>query len=45
VYAGPERRRFNVSFDDITGVARPSLRHRIILNFEDEAERIPSDSI
>lgn len=37
--------RFNVSFDDIKKVAKPSLRHRIILNFEGEAERINPDSI
>ncbi|MCX6344332.1 MAG: MoxR family ATPase [Armatimonadetes bacterium] len=37
--------RFNVSFDDITRVAKPSLRHRIILNFEGEAERISTDTI
>jgi MoxR-like ATPase len=37
--------RFNVSFDDIRKVAKPALRHRIILNFEGEAERIPTDAI
>jgi len=37
--------RFNVSFDDIRTVAKPALRHRIILNFEGEAERISTDSI
>jgi MoxR-like ATPase len=37
--------RLNVSFDDIKRVARQSLRHRIILNFEGEAERIKPDSI
>jgi len=37
--------RFNVSFDDIRAVAKPALRHRIILNFEGEAERIATDSI
>jgi len=37
--------RFNVSFDDIISVAKPSLRHRIILNFEGEAERISTDAI
>jgi MoxR-like ATPase len=37
--------RFNVSFDDVRKVAKPALRHRIILNFEGEAERIPTDSI
>ncbi len=37
--------RFNVSFDDLKRVAKPSLRHRIILNFEGEAEQINPDSI
>jgi MoxR-like ATPase len=30
--------RFNVSFDDIRAIAVPCLRHRLILNFEGEAE-------
>jgi MoxR-like ATPase len=34
--------RFNVSFDDIRQVAIPCLRHRLILNFEGEAEGIDS---
>jgi MoxR-like ATPase len=34
--------RFNVSFDDIRSVAVPGLRHRLILNFEGEAEGIES---
>jgi MoxR-like ATPase len=37
--------RFNVSIDDIRAVALPSLRHRIILNFEGEAEGITSEAI
>ncbi|MDH7602069.1 MAG: MoxR family ATPase [Armatimonadota bacterium] len=37
--------RLNVSFDDIKQVAKPALRHRIILNFEGEAERINTDAI
>jgi MoxR-like ATPase len=37
--------RFNVSTDDIRAVALPALRHRIILNFEGEAEGITSESI
>src|SRR6187431_587807 len=36
--------RFNVSTDDIRAVALPALRHRIILNFEGEAEGISSES-
>ncbi|MCI0490269.1 MAG: MoxR family ATPase [Blastocatellia bacterium] len=37
--------RYNVSTSDILAVARPSLRHRIILNFEGEAEGLTTDSI
>lgn len=37
--------RFNVSFDDIEAVATPALRHRLILNFEAEAEGITTDQI
>ncbi|MDB6112000.1 MAG: ravA 2 [Pedosphaera sp.] len=37
--------RFNVSFDDIQAVATPALRHRLILNFEAEAEGITTDHV
>jgi MoxR-like ATPase len=37
--------RYNVSFDDIKKVAKPALRHRLILNFEGEAEGIATDTI
>jgi MoxR-like ATPase len=37
--------RFNVSFQDIQSVAKPALRHRLILNFEGEAEGIAADAI
>ena len=37
--------RFNVSIDDIRAVALPALRHRIILNFEGEAEGITTEAI
>jgi len=35
--------RFNVSVDDLRALAAPALRHRIILNFEGEAEGIDID--
>lgn len=35
--------RTAVSVDDIRRVAKPALRHRIILNFEGEAEQIDTD--
>jgi MoxR-like ATPase len=37
--------RFNVSFEDIQAVAAAALRHRLILNFEAEAEGITTDHI
>jgi len=37
--------RFNVSFDDIQAVAPAAFRHRLILNFEAEAEAITTDHI
>ncbi|RCK81494.1 MAG: MoxR-like ATPase in aerotolerance operon [Candidatus Ozemobacter sibiricus] len=35
----------HVSFEEIKAVARPALRHRLIMNFEGEAEGISSDEI
>lgn len=32
--------RYNVSYDDIRALAQPVLRHRILLNFQAEAERV-----
>jgi MoxR-like ATPase len=37
--------RYNVSFDDVRRVYLPALRHRILLNFEAQAENIPSDAV
>src|SRR6186713_403351 len=37
--------RFNVSFDDVHAMAPAALRHRLILNFEAEAEGITTDHI
>jgi MoxR-like ATPase len=37
--------RYNVAFDDIRAAAVPALRHRIILNFEGQAEGLTSDSL
>ena len=37
--------RFHVSFKDIKDVAVPAMRHRIILNFEGEAEGITTDMV
>ncbi len=37
--------RFHVSFQDIKDVATPALRHRLILNFEGEAEGMTTDMV
>jgi MoxR-like ATPase len=37
--------RLNVSFDDITAVAPAALRHRLLLNFEGQAEGVRPDDV
>jgi MoxR-like ATPase len=37
--------RFNVSYEDLQACAHPTLRHRLILNFEAEAEGITTDMV
>jgi len=37
--------RINVSFDDLAAAAPPALRHRILLNFEGEAEGIDVEGL
>ncbi|WZO97526.1 MoxR family ATPase [Isosphaeraceae bacterium EP7] len=37
--------RYNVSFEDIRRVYLPSLRHRVLLNFEAQAEGIATDQV
>jgi MoxR-like ATPase len=37
--------RYNVSFEDIRRVYLPALRHRILLNFEAQAENIATDAV
>jgi MoxR-like ATPase len=37
--------RYNVAFDDIRAVATAALRHRLLLNFEAQAEGITSDEV
>ena len=37
--------RFNVAVSDIQALAKPALRHRVLLNFEGQAEGLQSDTI
>ncbi len=37
--------RYNVSFDDVRAIAPSALRHRLLLNFEGQAEGVSSDDV
>jgi MoxR-like ATPase len=37
--------RYHVTYGDVTSIAVPVLRHRILLNFHAESDRIDSDEI
>jgi MoxR-like ATPase len=37
--------RYNVSFEDVRAVYLPAMRHRVLLNFEAQAENVASDTV
>ena len=37
--------RYNVAFSDVRRACSPALRHRLILNFEGEAEGVQADTL
>ncbi len=37
--------RYHVSFDDVIGSYLPAMRHRLLLNFEGQAEGIDNDQV
>jgi MoxR-like ATPase len=37
--------RFNASFEDVRAVAKPALRHRVLPNFEAQAENVATDAV
>ena len=39
------RNRYHVAYEDVRALAAPILRHRILLNFHAESERLDSDAI
>jgi len=39
------RHRYHVAYEDVTALAAPVLRHRILLNFHAESEHIDTDEI
>jgi MoxR-like ATPase len=38
-------RRYHVSYQDVQAMARPILRHRILLNFQAESDKLTQDDI
>ena len=39
------RHRYHVTYEDVAALARPVLRHRVLINFHAESERLSSDDI
>jgi MoxR-like ATPase len=37
--------RYNVSCEDIRAIAAPVLRHRVLLNFQAESEKVDTDQV
>lgn len=39
------KRRYHVTYEDIAALARPVLRHRVLVNFHAESEKLDSDAL
>jgi MoxR-like ATPase len=39
------KRRYHVTYEDVTTLMRPILRHRILLNFQAESDKLSQDAI
>src|SRR5947207_13329464 len=39
------KNRYHVTYEDITSLMRPILRHRILLNFQAESDRLTQDDL
>jgi MoxR-like ATPase len=39
------RHRYHVTYDDVAALARPVLRHRVLINFHAESERLSADDV
>jgi MoxR-like ATPase len=38
-------KRYHVTYEDVTALMRPILRHRVLLNFQAESDRLSTDDI
>jgi MoxR-like ATPase len=38
-------RRYHVTYEDVSSLAIPVLRHRVLLNFHAESDRLDSDFV
>ncbi len=39
------QRRFHVAYEDVTSLMRPIMRHRVLLNFQAESDRLTTDDL
>ena len=39
------KHRYHVTYEDITSLMKPILRHRILLNFQAESDRLTTDDL
>ena len=39
------KRRYHVTYEDIAALAKPVLRHRVLLNFQAESDRLTTDDV
>jgi MoxR-like ATPase len=39
------QKRYHVSYEDVTSLMRPILRHRVLLNFQAESDRLTTDDL
>jgi MoxR-like ATPase len=37
--------RYHVSFEDVRALAKPVMRHRVLMNFHADSEKVTSDSV
>jgi MoxR-like ATPase len=38
-------KRYHVTYDDVATLMRPILRHRVLLNFQAESDRLTTDDL
>jgi len=39
------KQRYHVTYEDLRALAKPALRHRLLLNFHAESDRVKADDL